>query len=89
MPPHTRMLLPGVLPSKRLEGHEGHQTVPLHPDAHGIERIARAIAPRLDKPLRQACRSGLCTVAQSLGSCGILHHARVLPIAKKFLQETI
>ncbi|MGC8508265.1 MAG: GDSL-type esterase/lipase family protein, partial [Thiomonas sp.] len=89
--PHTRVLLLGVLPSRRsawisaetvkinaalaeryaqstrvrfvdvghvllgangqpdaqlyLEGHAAHQTVLLHPDAQGMERIAEAIAP--------------------------------------------
>ncbi|MBN2691059.1 MAG: hypothetical protein JXR43_04265 [Burkholderiaceae bacterium] len=32
-------------PQRYLEGHAPHQTVLLHPDAQGMERIAQAIAP--------------------------------------------
>lgn len=36
-------------PELYLEGHEAHQTVLLHPDAQGMERIAQAIAPTVDR----------------------------------------
>ena len=35
-------------PQLYLEGHAPHQTVLLHPDAQGMERIAQAIAPVVD-----------------------------------------
>ena len=35
-------------PQLYLEGHAAHQTVLLHPDAQGMERIAQAIAPIVD-----------------------------------------
>ena len=41
-------------PALYLEGHEAHQTVLLHPDAQGMERIAQAIAPTLDKLMTDA-----------------------------------
>ncbi|MDE1978680.1 MAG: hypothetical protein KGI86_05050, partial [Betaproteobacteria bacterium] len=41
-------------PALYLEGHETHQTVLLHPDAQGMERIAQAIAPTLDKLMTDA-----------------------------------
>ena len=41
-------------PDLYLEGHEAHQTVLLHPDAQGMERIAQSIAPTLDKLMQQA-----------------------------------
>ena len=39
-------------PALYLEGHEPHQTVLLHPDAQGMERIAQAIAPTVERLMR-------------------------------------
>ncbi|MFZ5576781.1 MAG: GDSL-type esterase/lipase family protein [Pseudomonadota bacterium] len=41
-------------PNLYLEGHEPRQTVLLHPDAQGMERIAQAITPTLDRLMQQA-----------------------------------
>ncbi|OIQ71293.1 hypothetical protein GALL_470930 [mine drainage metagenome] len=69
-------------PALYMEGHAPNQTVLLHPDAQGMERIARAIAPTVDRLMRHGTSPGRRPHAeiqgQSSQDCASLHPGRAL-----------